>query len=102
MFPLPHFTLRLQGLQMFTKFAFYLLLNYTNMLNCRSILIATNKSGNQAMNTYDRIYALKYLLFCSLGVRTPFLFTRTFLFCLWFIYLYSYNMAFNFCNLETV
>jgi hypothetical protein len=47
------------------------------------------------MNTYDRIYALKYFLSFSPGVRTRFHFTRTFLFCLWFRYVYSYNMPLN-------
>ena len=55
---------------MFTKFAFYLLLNYTNMLNCRSILIATSKSGNEAMNT--SCFEIFALLFSRSGFGRPF------------------------------
>jgi hypothetical protein len=89
MLPLPHFTLRLQGvsvlynqlwesykIQLLAKFGSCLLLNYKK--HAKHIFIATDKSGSQAIKSY----ALK-LFSCSFEASGALSF-HTFLFCLWF------------------
>jgi hypothetical protein len=75
-------------IQILAKFGSCLLLKYKK--HAKHIFIATDKSGSQAIKTYDRIYALKLFSY-SLEASGALSF-HTFLFCLWFTSHDIYNI----------